>query len=112
MVVGASLLLARQRDATTGTLSVAEEVGWSFGYKTPHTTLLYQTNGIYVRLRRWLEVGVELDLLVPVDAFNKTAGLGIRPTARFYPVQRQTWGVYVESGGGLVYNASARTSMA
>jgi hypothetical protein len=65
---------------------------------------MYLANvGFLYRARAWLELGAELSVYHPSDAFNDTWGVGLRPVARFYPVNTRTFRLYFESGAGLVY---------
>ena len=32
-----------------------------------------------------------------------TSGFALRPFARFYPINKEKWRLYFESGGGLIY---------
>lgn len=101
--VGTCLLLTKKDPSLSGRLSVYNETGLSWGYKYPKTFLPQNNTGINFMLRRWMSVGVEFDVLLPSDDYNKTTGFAIRPFARFYPINREKWRLYFESGGGMVY---------
>lgn len=101
--VGTCLALTGSDTTLRDKLSVYNESGFSWGYKYPHTFLAQNNTGINVQLRRWMSVGIELDVYVPKDGYNSTIGIAIRPFARFYPINTDTWRLYFESGGGLVY---------
>lgn len=100
--VTACLLLTRKDSALAGRLSMYNETGFSWGYKYPHTFVLNNNTGINFMLRRFMSVGVEFGLVLPRDEFNWTSGYSIRPFARFYPVNRERWKLYFESGGGFI----------
>ena len=59
--------------------------------------------GINFQLRKFISVGIELDIYFPRDNFNKTTGFALRPFARFYPLNKEKWRLYFESGGGFIY---------
>lgn len=101
--VGTCLLLTKNDTALSRRLSVFHESGYSWGYKYPFAGLSQHNTGVNLMLRRWLSVGADIDLYFARDQFNNVAGVGIRPFARFYPVNRSGWKLYFESGGGLIY---------
>lgn len=101
--VGTCLWLTKKDPALSGWLSVYNETGLSWGYKYPHTFMPQNNTGINFMLRRWMSVGVEFDVLFPSDDYNKTTGFAIRPFARFYPLNKEKWRLYFESGGGFVF---------
>lgn len=102
-VVGATLLFTKKDTALTRRLDIYNESGFLWGYKYPYTFMGQNSTGISYRLRTWLSVGAELALCMPSDSYNKTFGVGIRPFARFYPVNNGKFRLYFESGAGLVY---------
>lgn len=103
VAVGAVVLLTKKDTSLHNRLSIYNEVGLSWGYKYPHTFMLQNNTGINFMLRRYISVGVEFDVYLPRDDFNKTTGFAIRPFARFYPVNKEKWRMYFESGGGFIY---------
>lgn len=103
VAVGACLLLTDKDTTLHNKIAIFNESGFSWGYKYPHTFMSQNNTGINFQLRRWMSVGVEFDIYVPTDRYNSTIGFAVRPFARFYPVNNDTWGLYFESGGGLVY---------
>ncbi|MDX2135137.1 MAG: acyloxyacyl hydrolase [Saprospiraceae bacterium] len=103
VAVGACLLLTERDTTLKNKLSGYGEAGFSWGYKYPYTFLPQLNFGINYQLRKFMSVGVEFDIYSALDDYNHTAGLGIRPFARFYPVNRDNWRLYFESGGGLIY---------
>jgi len=104
--VGAILLITKKDTSLNNRLSVYNETGLSWGYKYPHTFLPQNNTGINFQLRKYMSVGIEFDVYLPHDEFNKTIGFAIRPFARFYPVNRDNWRLYFESGGGFIYLAN------
>jgi len=103
VAVGTCLLLTKQHSELQQKLSVYNEIGLSWGYKYPHTFMPQNNTGINYQLRKFMSIGVEFDICVPRDDFNATVGFAIRPFARFFPVNKQKWRLYFESGGGFVY---------
>lgn len=104
LVVAGGVLLTAQDSTLTNRLSVYTEGGVTFGYKYPYTTVLQNNTGINLMLRKWMSVGAEFSLTAPSDNFNKgTLGFSIRPFARFYMVNKPSWKIWFESGGGIIY---------
>lgn len=103
VAVGTIMLLTKKDTSLHNRLSVYNETGLSWGYKYPHTFMPQNNTGINFMLRKYMSVGVEFDIYLPRDNFNKTTGFAIRPFARFYPVNTEKWRMYFESGGGFIY---------
>lgn len=103
VAVGTVLLLTKKNSSLHKRLSVYNETGLSWGYKYPYTFMPQNNTGINFMLRKYMSVGVEFDVYLPRDDFNKTTGFAIRPFARFYPVNKEKWRMYFESGGGFIY---------
>jgi hypothetical protein len=103
VTVGTVMLLTNKDTSLKKRLSFFNETSFSWGYKYPYTFMLQNNTGINFMLRRYMSIGTEFDVYLPVDEFNKTVGFAIRPFARFYPVNRKNWRMYFESGGGLIY---------
>lgn len=103
VAVGACLLLTKKDTSLKHRLSAYSEAGFSWGYKYPYTFLPQINTGINFQLRKFMSVGVEFGMYFPRDDFNKTTSFAIRPFARFYPVNKEKWSLYFESGGGFIY---------
>jgi len=103
VAVGVCLLATKKDTTLSRRLSFYNEVGPSWGYKYPYTVMIQNSTGINYQLRKFMSVGVELDLCFPRDEFNSPTGIAIRPFARFYLVNRKPWRLYFESGGGFIY---------
>lgn len=103
VAVGTVMLLTKKDTSLHNRLSVYNETGLSWGYKYPHAFMPQNNTGINFMLRKYMSVGVEFDVYLPRDDFNKTVGFAIRPFARFYPVNKEKWRIYFESGGGFIY---------
>lgn len=105
VTVGVVMLLTKKDTSLRNRLAIYNETGLSWGYKYPHTFLPQNNTGINFQLRKYMSIGIELGVYFPRDDFNKTTGFAIRPFARFYPVNKDRWRLYVESGGGFIYLA-------
>ncbi len=103
VAVGAYLLLTKEDLDLQNRLSVYNETGLSWGYKYPYTFMPQNNLGINFQLRKFISVGIEFDIYFPRDSFNKTTGFALRPFARFYPLNKEKWRLYFESGGGFIY---------
>ncbi len=103
VAVGTSLLLTKKDANLKDRLSIYNEMGLSWGYKYPQTFMPQNNTGINFQLRKFMSIGVEFDVYFPKDDFNKTTGFAIRPFARFYAINKETWRLYFESGGGFIY---------
>lgn len=103
VAVGAYLLLTKEDLDLQNRLSVYNETGLSWGYKYPYTFMPQNNLGINFQLRKFISVGIEFDIYFPRDNFNKTTGFALRPFARFYPLNKEKWRLYFESGGGFIY---------
>lgn len=106
VAVGTCLLFTKKDTLLNQKLSIYNEIGLSWGYKYPNTFIPNNNTGINYQLRKFLSVGVEFEILLLNDNFNNTTGFGIRPFARFYPINNEKWRLYFESGAGLVYTLS------
>ncbi len=106
LAVGVCLLLTPRDSAHTGRMVLFNEAGPSWGYKYPYTSMFQNNVGVQWYLRQWMSVGFDIGLYLPRDQFNNTAGIVLRPFARFLPVNNERWRLYFESGGGFVYFAN------
>jgi len=103
LAVTACLLLTKRDSALADRISYYDEAGVSWGYKIPYTTLYQDNAGLMYMLRKWMAIGLEISSYFPRDDFNSTAGVGVRPFARFYPVSGDRFKIYFESGAGIIY---------
>lgn len=103
VAVGICLLVTRKDTTLQQRLSIYNETGPSWGYKYPHTFLMQNNTGVNYQLRKFMSVGMELSIVFPRDEFNSPEGFAIRPFARFYIVNRSSWKLYFESGGGFIF---------
>jgi opacity protein-like surface antigen len=103
VAVGTCLLLTKKDPNLKDRLSIYNETGFSWGYKYPYTFMPQNNTGINFQLRKFMSIGIEWDIYLPRDEFNQTTGFAIRPFARFYPINKEKWRLYFESGGGFIY---------
>lgn len=103
VAVGTCLLLTKKDPNLKDRLSIYNETGLSWGYKYPYTFMPQNNTGINFQLRKFMSIGIEWDIYLPRDEFNQTTGFAIRPFARFYPINKEKWRLYFESGGGFIY---------
>lgn len=103
VAVGTCLLLTKKDPNLKDRLSIYNETGLSWGYKYPYTFMPQNNTGINFQLRKFMSMGIEWDIYLPRDEFNQTTGFAIRPFARFYPINKEKWRLYFESGGGFIY---------
>jgi hypothetical protein len=103
LAVAACLLLTEKDTALANRISYYDETGISWGYKYPYTTVYQNNTGFVYSLRKWMKIGAEISFYFPNDDFNGTAGIGIRPFARFYPINNDDWRIFFESGAGFIY---------
>ncbi|MBE99823.1 MAG: hypothetical protein CMP77_07560 [Flavobacterium sp.] len=101
--VGTCLILTAKDSTLVKKLTIYNESGFSWGYKYPYTFVAQNSTGINFMLRKWMSAGVEFIAFLPKDKYNSTAGVAIRPFARFYPVNKENYRIYFESGGGFIY---------
>lgn len=103
LAVGTCILLTKNDTNLEHRLTIYNEAGLSWGYKYPHTFMPQNNTGVNFQLRKFLSVGADFSVYFPKDDFNTTMGFAIRPFARFYPINKQSWRLYFESGGGFVF---------
>ena len=102
-ITGIGLLITKKDRDLQNRLTIYGENAVTFGYKQPYTLVWQHSTGINYCLRRWLSVGVELSTTLPKDSYNRTVGFAVRPFARFYPIFKERWKIWFESGGGMIY---------
>ena len=103
VIAGTALLITKKDSSLHNRLSIYSEMGTTFGYKYPFTTIVQNNTGVNVMMRKWLSVGVEYSTTIPFDDYNSTIGFSVRPFARFYAINKHSWKLWFESGGGLIW---------
>lgn len=86
-------------------LSYYDNVGLSWGYYGSRTTVYQNNIGLLYSVRSYMALGVEFTAYYVADDVNNTYGLGIRPFVRFYPVNKENFRLFFQSGAGLIWFA-------
>ena len=102
-VAGTALLLTKKDSTLRDRLSIYSEMGITFGYKYPYSTLVQNSTGVNLMIRKWMSIGSEFSTTAPFDDYNNTVGFAIRPFARFYALNKPDWKLWFEAGGGMIY---------
>jgi len=97
------LIFTKNNDNLDNDLSLYTDVGYTKGYYGSFSNLIHQNTGINYMLRKYLSAGMELSQVHVYDNVNNTYGIGIRPFFRLYPVNKECFKLYFQSGAGLQY---------
>jgi len=97
------ILIFTKCDDNWGNISFYTETEYTKGYYGSFSNLMHQNTGINYMLRKYLSAGVEVSQVYVWDNENNTYGIGIRPFFRFYPVNKESFKLYFQSGAGLQY---------
>jgi Lipid A 3-O-deacylase (PagL) len=98
----AILLLTKNDSAMANRISFFNESGISRGYYASKTTVFQNNTGVLWHLRKWMALGGEFTAYGVRDQVNDTWGFGLRPFVRFYPIRREKFRLFFESGAGLI----------
>lgn len=102
-IAAAAILILTKRDETLqNRLSYYEDLGISYGYYGSKTTVYANHAGLLFQLRGYMTLGGEFSTFYLYDDKNNTWGLGLRPFVRFYPVHKEYFKLFFQSGAGLV----------
>lgn len=101
-IAAGAILLFTDKDSLETRVSYYDNMGVSFGYYGSYSTVFQNEMGINYMLRKYLSAGVEFVQVYATDDVNNTFGMGIRPFFRFYPVNKENWKLYFQSGAGLM----------
>lgn len=101
LAAGVILLLTKNDASLKNKISYYNETGYSKGYYGNYTNMLESNFGVLFNLRKYLSLGAEFTTYYAFDEKNNTAGFGVRPFARFYPVNNDKLKLYFESGAGI-----------
>lgn len=103
-VVATGILLLTKKDTSIANrFSVFTELGWSQGWFADNTNIYQNNTGVLFHARKYLAIGTEFTTYYAHDEKNNTWGFGIRPFVRFYPLHKESFRLYFESGAGLIY---------
>lgn len=98
----AILIFTKKDDVLTNRVSYYDDFGVSYGYYADKTTVYQNNLGILYKMRRYMSVGAEFSTVHVTDDKNNTWGLGLRPFVRFYPIYRENFRLFFQSGAGLI----------
>jgi len=106
VLAATTILLFTKKDTTlTNRLSWYDDIGVSFGYYASKTTVYQNNFGMLYQVRKYMSLGAEFSTVYVYDDVNSTWGLGVRPFVRFYPVNKNDFKLFFQSGAGLIYFA-------
>lgn len=103
---GACLLLTKTAKKDTSFYFDAftmQDAGHYQSYDGNKTSVYMGNFSVIYRSRKWMSLGGQFNAMHFRDYYNNTWGFGIRPFARWYPVQRKGWKLYFEYGAGVMY---------
>ncbi len=103
IAAGVGLLLTKKDSTVKKRLSFYTDAGFSKGYYASRTMVYQNDIGVLFRMRKFLSIGVEWVNYHVSDEVNNTWGFGLRPFARFYPVRKENFSLFFQSGAGLIY---------
>ncbi len=98
----AILLLTKNDQTLTGRFSYYDDLGVSYGYYASRTTVYQNNIGLLYQARKFMALGAEFSAAHLTDDINNTWGLGLRPFVRFYPIHRDNFNLFFQSGAGLI----------
>jgi hypothetical protein len=98
----AILLLTKNDTSIRKKLSYYNDIGLSFGYYASKTTVYQNNIGLIYQVRKFIALGAEFSIVHVIDDINNTWGFGLRPFVRFYPVQKNNFNLFFQSGAGLI----------
>lgn len=102
--VAACLILTKNDSAFQKRVSLYQEAGYGFGYKSPYTVVFQNDMGIMYSVRKWMTLGLGWNSFHFKDKTNNTWSFGIRPFVRWYPYKSKRIALYFEYGGGVSYS--------
>ena len=100
----ACLIFTQKDPAFQKKISFYQESGVGFGYKPPYTLAFQNNTGLLYKIREWMAVGIEWNVLHFSDNTNNTWAFGTRPFARWYAVTGKKASLFFEYGAGLSYS--------
>lgn len=102
--VAACLIHTKNNSAFQKRVSLYQEAGYGFGYKSPYTAVFQNDIGIMYSVRKWMTMGLGWNSFHFKDKTNNTWSFGIRPFVRWYPYKSKRIALYFEYGAGLSYS--------
>lgn len=102
VAAGLVLLFSKNDSGMFNKTDLYSDVGVSYGYYGSKTTVYQHNIGVLFNARKFMALGAELSTVHVTDKVNNTWGIGIRPFVRFYPVNREHFKLFFQSGAGLM----------
>lgn len=104
LIAASAILIFTKNDSSLlSRISFYSDFGYTKGYYGSFSNLIHNNIGLNYMLRKYLSGGVEFSQVYIRDTDNNTYGLGIRPFIRFYPINKENFKLYFQSGAGLQY---------
>lgn len=102
-IAATAIIIFTKRDTTLGNkISFYDDLGVSYGYYASKTTVFQNNIGLLFNIRKYMSLGAEFSTVHVTDNKNNTWGVGLRPFVRFYPIQRDNFKLFFQSGAGLI----------
>ena len=102
-VAATAILLLTKKDKTIANrISYYDDIGVSYGYYASKTTVYQNNIGLLYQARKFMSLGAEFSAVHVTDDINKTWGFGLRPFVRYYPVHKDKFKLFFQSGAGLI----------
>lgn len=102
-IAATGIIIFTKKDTTRAKrVSYYDDIGVSYGYYASKTTVYQNNLGFLFKVRKYMSLGAEFSSVHVKDSKNNTWGLGLRPFVRFYPVNRDVFKLFFQSGAGLV----------
>jgi hypothetical protein len=98
----AILLLTKNDKSIANRFSYYDDIGVSYGFYASKTTVYQNNIGLLYQARKFMSLGAEFSTVHVTDDMNKTWGFGLRPFVRFYPVHKDNFKIFFQSGAGLI----------
>lgn len=98
----AILIITKKDTSLVNRLAYFNEIGISKGYYASKTTVYQNNLGFLYQIRKYMSLGTEFSIVYVTDKINNTWGLGIRPFVRFYPINKERFKLFIQSGAGLI----------
>lgn len=102
-IAATTILICTKKDtALRSRISYYEEIGVSYGYYASKTNVYQNNIGFLYKVRKYMTLGAEFSTVHVIDDKNNTWGLGLRPFVRFYPIHKDNFKLFFQSGAGLI----------
>jgi len=104
VTVAACLLLTKNDSAFQKKWSPYWEGGYGLGYKSPYTNVIQNDVGILHTVRKWMSLGVSMNLSHFTDRVNNAWTVGMMPLARWYLYKSKSVNLFFQYGAGISYS--------